>query len=234
MTQTRKWSLLAILLIAAVFAASWFLLIAPKRSDAEALRQQKVSQDEANQRLQQQIVMLKAQNKDLPKQQARLAQIRVNIPQTPQLPSLIRNLSVSATKSGVELVSLAPAQPTVVPGSAPAAQPAAEQGASTTGQPADAQPATAAPLLMIPISVTANGDYFEVEQFLNQLESLKRSFLVTGFTLDQEVDSANADALGHIKIVVSGRVFMSPAQAAQAAVQPAPAGGSASASATAN
>ena len=27
------------------------------------------------------------------------------------------------------------------------------------------------------------GSYFELEQFLNKLEGLKRSFLVTGFTL---------------------------------------------------
>ena len=45
MTATRKWSALAVLLVAAIFAASWFLLIAPKRSDAAGLRSQKAEQD---------------------------------------------------------------------------------------------------------------------------------------------------------------------------------------------
>jgi hypothetical protein len=45
MTATRKWAALAVLLVAAIFVASWFLLIGPKRSDAAALRSQKVEQD---------------------------------------------------------------------------------------------------------------------------------------------------------------------------------------------
>ena len=71
MTDTRKWSALAVVLVAAIFAASWFLLISPKRGEAAELEQQAVSRADANARLEQQIQVLKAQQADLPRQRAR-------------------------------------------------------------------------------------------------------------------------------------------------------------------
>ena len=37
MTETRKWSAGAVVLIVAIVAAGWFLLVSPKRSDAADL-----------------------------------------------------------------------------------------------------------------------------------------------------------------------------------------------------
>ena len=67
MSVTRKWSLLAAVLVLAIVAAGWFLLISPKRGEAAALRADTVTQEEANQRLLQQLEVLKAQQADLPK-----------------------------------------------------------------------------------------------------------------------------------------------------------------------
>ena len=61
MTATRKWSALAVLLVAAIFAASWFLLIAPKRSEATDLQGADGRAGRANERLVQQLEVLKAQ-----------------------------------------------------------------------------------------------------------------------------------------------------------------------------
>lgn len=218
MTATRKWSALAVLLIAAILAASWFLLIAPKRSDAAALRSQKVEQDAANERLRQQLEVLKAQAQDLPKQEAFLAQIRRQLPTNPALPALIRDLSAAAKKSGLSLESLAPSEPVAVVDTVAAV---AVVPPPSTGEPVDgAAPAVvpvappAPTLFQVPIVVKANGSYFEVEQFLNKIEGLKRSFLVTGFTLKPGADKT---VTGLLEISVTGRVFLSPAQAAAAA-----------------
>ena len=90
MTVSRKWSLLAAVLVVAIFAAGWFLLIAPKRAEATKLQGKTVSQEEANSRLQQQIQVLQAQQKDLPQQRALLAGIKKQLPDNPALPTLIR------------------------------------------------------------------------------------------------------------------------------------------------
>jgi len=223
MTATRKWSALAVLLVAAIFVASWFLLIAPKRSEASGLRAQKAEQDATNQRLIQQLEVLKAQAQDLPKQEAFLAQIRRQVPNNPALPALIRDLTAGAKKSGVDLISLAPALPVavvapvataVVPTTAGTAAP----GSSTTTAPgAVTTPVAAAPVLyQVPITVKTSGSYFETEQFLNKVEGLKRSFLVTGFTLKYTDSTAENPTAGPLELEIKGRVFLSPAAAVAA------------------
>src|SRR5919106_701702 len=98
MTDTRKWAAATVVLIPAIFAASWFLLVSPKRGEAADLRDQAVSQEDANARLEQQLQVLMAQQQDLPKQRARLAQLRTQIPVSPALPSLIRDLTAPGRK----------------------------------------------------------------------------------------------------------------------------------------
>src|SRR5882672_135662 len=100
MTLTRKWSLLAVIVIVALFVASWFLLIAPKRGQVTDLKTQVASQDSKNSALVQQLSQLQAQSQDLPKQKAQLAVFRTQIPDNPALPSMIRDLSAAAKKSG--------------------------------------------------------------------------------------------------------------------------------------
>ena len=229
MTATRKWSALAVLLVAAIFLASWYLLIAPKRSEAAGLRSQKAEQDATNERLRQQLEVLKAQALDLPKQEAFLAQIRRQLPDNPALPALIRDLSAAAKKSGVELVSLAPALPVAVL-STPVvvATPPAAGGTTTSAGTAPAPVAAAPVLYQVPITVRTAGSYFEMEQFLNKIEGLKRSFLVSGFTLrgvesSPTTASTTGSAVGGLELEIQGRVFLSPeAAAAATAGQPVP------------
>ena len=223
MTATRKWSALAVLLVAAIFAASWFLLIAPKRSEAAGLRAQKVEQDATNERLIQQLEMLKAQAQDLPKQEAFLAQIRRQVPSNPALPALIRDLTAGAKKSGVDILSLAPALPVAVV--APAVTAVVPTTAGTAAPSSGTSPApgtvttpvAAAPVLyQVPITVKTSGSYFETEQFLNKVEALKRSFLVTGFTLKYTASTAQNPTAGPLEMEIKGRVFLSPAAAVAA------------------
>jgi Tfp pilus assembly protein PilO len=223
MTATRKWSALAVLLVAAIFAASWFLLIAPKRTEAAGLRAKKVEQDATNQRLIQQLEVLKAQAQDLPKQEAFLAQIRRQVPNNPALPALIRDLTAGAKKSGVELVSLSPALPVAVVAPAvtavvpTAAGTSAPSSGTTTAPGTVAAPAAAVPVLyQVPITVKTSGSYFETEQFLNKVEALKRSFLVTGFTLKYAAATEADPTAGPLELEIKGRVFLSPAAAVAA------------------
>jgi Tfp pilus assembly protein PilO len=80
-------------------------------------------------------------------------------------------------------------------------------------------------LYAVPITVKTTGTYFEMEQFLNKLEGLRRSFLVTGFTLKStEGGSADGSSLsGSLDLQIQGRVFLSPAAAAAATAGTVPA-----------
>src|SRR5436309_1136691 len=114
MSKIQQWVALTLLGVLAAFAGGWFLLISPKKADAAKVRTEKTSVQSQVAQLQSQLSVLKAQAADLPKRQARLAQIRHQMPETPELPALVRNLAAAADSAGVDLVSLTPSVPAPV------------------------------------------------------------------------------------------------------------------------
>ena len=177
MDKLKQWVVLTLVAVLVVGAGGWFLLISPKHSEAADLRLQADKQQSANSALQTQLALLKAQAKDLPKQQARLAAVAAKIPDNPALPALIRALDKAAAAAGVELVSISPAAPTAVVagGTALPVTAGAAPVAGATGGVGQ--------LKSIAVTLSVVGGYFQVEQFLDGLESLSRAMKVTGFTL---------------------------------------------------
>jgi Tfp pilus assembly protein PilO len=222
MTDTRKWSAIAAVLVVAIFAAGWFLLITPKHGEAASIKAKAVTQEQANAGLQQQIAVLQAQQESLPKQRAQLATFRTQIPDNPALPSLVRDLTAAGRKTGVTIDSIAPAQPSALV-AAPAAAPVAAApatGTSATGTTPNASVAAAPTrtLYQVPLMLSVTGSYFELEQFVNALEKLHRSFLVSGFTLGKA--SAAGSSPGDLGLVLTSRVFLSQAPPAAATTTP--------------
>jgi Tfp pilus assembly protein PilO len=231
MTLTRKWSLVAFVAILAVFAAGWFLLISPKRGEAADLKSKTQAQQGTNAGLLQQLAILKVQQADLPTKQAALAELGQQIPDNPALPGLIRNLTSASRQSGVSLDELSPALPVPLAGpvaAAPVAPPADATSAATTDTSAtDTAPApvvAAAPaptLYQVPLVLKVSGSFFELEQFVNKLEGLKRSFLVTGFTIAPITDTTTTGtAAGDLVLTLQGRVFLAPPATAPAPTTP--------------
>lgn len=206
-----------------VLAAGWFLLISPKRSEASALRTQAASQLSANAQLENQLQVLKAQAKDLPKQQARLAAVAAKIPVNPALPALIRALTTASVSSGVELVSVSPGAPALIAAAGVVAAPVAP-AAGTVPAPANAS-AAAGQLASIPVTLNVVGGYFQIEQFIANLEGLSRSMrlsivsLAPGSNPVKPVKSAAAlDDGKTLTTSISAQVFMAVNRPAATAV----------------
>ena len=228
MSEIRKWVAGATLLALVVVAAGWFLLVSPRLAQASALRQQNVEQDSANARLRARISVLRAQERDLPEQEVRLAELREQIPDGVRLPELVNALTAAADQADVELLTLAPQppaplQPAVAPTAvAPAGAPST--GAPSTGAPvagtagAAAGPAQSGPLLQIPLTITVRGSYFQTEAFLQRLEELRRLVLVSGVTLTERSAApapgaaagaaAGAVAKGSLEASITARTFL--------------------------
>lgn len=186
MDKLKQWVALTAVLIVVIVAGGWFLLIAPKHSKAADIRAQSAAQVSANLALQTQLQTLKAQAKALPQQQAKLAAVAAKIPDNPALPSLIRALSVAADDANVELLSLAPGHPAVVtaPAAATAVAPVAPVGTGAAAPAAATAPgASAGTLEAISVNLSVVGSYFQVEQFLDRLESLQRAMKVGNLSL---------------------------------------------------
>jgi Tfp pilus assembly protein PilO len=227
MNDTRKWSLVAGLAILGILAAGWFLLVAPKHTAAAALKAKTADQEKHNSGLEATLSQLKAQQADLPKERARRAVIRRQLPDNPALPQLIRSLTSSAHQVGVSLDTLSPAPPAPVAVTVPLAAPAPASTTSTDSSSTDSSGTAPAPvavappapsLYQVPLTLDVSGSYFELEQFVDKLEGLKRSFLVTGFTITPDTGADNA--AGDLKITLQGRVFIAPPAAAAATTTP--------------
>ena len=225
MDKLKQWIALTVLGVFAVLAAGWFLLVAPKNSEAADLDTQAAAQVSANSILVTQLAYLKSQSKDLPKQQARLAAIAAKIPDNPALPALLRALSTAAAAAGVELVSISPAAPAAFTGAL--AVGVTVPVAATPNTTAAASPAA---LQSIGLTINVVGGYFQVEQFLDGVEGLSRSLKVTGFTLAPGLNPVKAvvpaaaggttvESGKSLTAVITGQVYMtSPATTAAVTV----------------
>jgi len=224
MTKMRQWTLLAAVAALAILAGGWFLMVSPQRSKASDLRSQVDAQLSTNQGLQSQLTALQAQHKDVPKVQAQLSKLAVQMPDNPGLPGLIRQLSAAADDAGVDLVSLAPAAPQLqttstaaVAASGAAAAAAPATSASSAAATARTTGSSVGRLAAIPVTINVNGGYFQIEQFLSNLEALKRSLLVsqaslvpgtpTGPSGASSVTSSDGYS-GYLTGTLTGEVFM--------------------------
>jgi Tfp pilus assembly protein PilO len=199
MSKTRQWATLTAVVCLAVLAAGWFLVVKPQRAHASSLRSQAQDVRSQSAQLHTQISQLRQQQRDLPAQQKLLSEIASKIPDNPALPSLIRQLSAAADGAGVNLVSLAPGQPTLTGAAAAPASTAATGKTTGTTTPTKHSLAPSSPLADISLTIQVQGSYFNVEQFFAAVESLNRAMLVTGFTLSP----ANGG-------VAASRVFSAP------------------------
>ena len=204
MERIRQWTIFTALAVVAVLVAGWMLAIKPQRSHAADLRSQAAGVEQSNDQLRNQLSSLKAQAKDLPKQQARLAEIAKKIPNNPALPTLIRNLSDAADSAGVDLVSLAPAQPVALVSAvaAPAGRPAAGSAGSAVATPQVEQ---------VPVTLSVTGSYFNLEQFVSNLEQLDRAMIVDGWSMSPGAkgDASKPDK-SQVTAQIQARVFMAP------------------------
>jgi Tfp pilus assembly protein PilO len=181
MEKMRQWSILTAVGVVAVFAAGWFLLVSPQKSHAADVRTQAATQQSANSSLRARVDQLQQQKKGLPAQTAKLRKFDAQVPNNPELPALIRQLSAAAQGSGVDLVSMAPGQPALVTATVGGGVTTTTSSSSSSAV-TPAAPATS-PLAAIPLTITVQGSYFNVESFFRGVEHLTRAMLVPGWTL---------------------------------------------------
>ena len=201
MDKVKRWVALAAVVSVGVLAAGWFLLVQPKHAEAAELRAQAEQEATANDAMRTHLAVLKAQARNLPKQQAKLAEVSEEIPDDPALPSLIRALMSASEASGVEFLSLTPGTPTA-----------------------------AGSLSLVPVTINVVGGYYEVEHYVTLLEDLPRALRVSNLAVtpgtspvadttgtgDGTASSSAATDGSSLVTVISGTVFMAPAGAAAA------------------
>ena len=212
MTIAQKWVAGALVAAIALLAGSWFLLISPKRSDAADIQTQADEQLAKNDALQTSTDVLKDQKKDLPEQQALLAELQSRIPQAVDMPPLVRSLATQSYDADVLIVSMTPTAPVVLTAGAPLAPtttaPTSATGTTTTPPVTPTVPSTG--LSAVDSELVVDGGYFQIQRYLNSLEKMQRYVLVTDMTVGECDARACPSGRGPLEASLKIRVFFMP------------------------
>jgi type IV pilus assembly protein PilO len=209
-----KWYAAAAMASVLVLLAGWFLLVSPQRQSAEDIGAQAEAQVAGNAVTQTKIDALKVQYANLPTLQKQLAVVQTHMPETANLPGLLRNLSAAATAAGVKLISVTPAAPSPL-GTAAQSGKASDSGLSAPGG-----------VQVIGVTLTVSGPFANTRLFLTTLEAMPRSFLVTGLAIARDTAGQSGSSSGTtttkpgntLTTTITGRVFKANPGLATAAV----------------
>ncbi|HEV7948797.1 MAG TPA: type 4a pilus biogenesis protein PilO [Glaciihabitans sp.] len=202
MEKNRLWVIGAALVIAGVVVIGWFLGISPKLDEASASAATRAEVEAQNAAHELELVNLKEQFENIDLFRGELAELRDAIPAGAELPDLVRELDSIATDNQVSLtaISLSDAQPYVAVEGAPSSL-------------------TAENFVTIPLSLTVDGDYTSVLNFVAGLQSSERLMLVTAFsTSTGDTGGVTGSISAYAYVLLSGN-----SAAATATPEPAPA-----------
>jgi Tfp pilus assembly protein PilO len=187
---TRRGPIIAAGVGALVVLLVIVLMIVPKLSEIHRTNDQLTVARQEQGNLEAQLAQLKSTQERAKAITTELSLLDAAVPPEEDLPDLIRMLNDDADQSGVTFMTVAPSQPVSVAGAASSSAP--PPGGSTSAppppQPSGALQGTGLTSLpegisVIPVSITVEGTYFAVDEYLFRLESLPRISKVTSITL---------------------------------------------------
>ena len=226
MTQ-RDRIVIGVFATVALIAGYWFVLLAPKREEAKDLSSQVAQQEQRRDEARGRIVAGETARRSYSKNYAAIARLGKAVPVDDQVPSLVYQLDAAADRTGIDFRSLRLSQSGGGGAAAPApAPPAGEKGAGAAATaPATQEAAAVAPpgtsigaagFPTMPFAFSFDGDFFDMERFLSQIERFTqtagedvnvrgRLLTVDGFSL-----SAGADGFPSVKASIAATAYLLP------------------------
>ncbi len=171
--RVRFTLILGLLIIGALTAGVWFLVLSPRMSQSSDIAAQSDQMGVSNATLQARYHTIVKQAADAPALAAQAQAEFSKMPQQADLPAVITQLTDAATKAGISADGIQ-----VISTGLPAAV------APPTGEAAPAT--TGINLATMAISMTVKGTPAQVFEFTKNLQGLDRAFLVTGTNMTWE------------------------------------------------
>jgi hypothetical protein len=186
----------AVLGVIAVAAVAWFAVLSPRLATVSALQEQVTQMQTANLSLRNQYNQALDQAEAAPEAAAEAQVLFARMPQTAELPAILEQITAAATDAGIPanaVTTLTTGIPT----------PVGERGEAPAGTTAAINLAT------MEIGVTAQGTRPQVLAFLDNLQALDRSLLVTS-TIDSAITQVDGQGGGpdQESMQVGGRMFV--------------------------
>jgi Tfp pilus assembly protein PilO len=182
-----------------VLVGVWYMVLwSPGQSSKRAANTRQATAQQKETETAAKVAALNAAKKDMPALQAKLDALKKLIPDSPQLDTVIATLDTAATQSAVDLRSLSPAAITVAPPTTTTTAPPASGTTATTAPAAEAAP----PLTPLSFSMSANGKYAQLVDFIHRISATPRLIVVDSLTFSVEGKD------GTQTVAIGGRMFM--------------------------
>jgi len=153
----KRNAIIAIVAGALVVILIWFFAFyKPKSSDVSKTNDEVATAERQQQDLEATLTRLQGLDKERPQQQAKLDKLNAAIPPTPDLAEFIFEANTAAADSGVDWLSIAPTPPAANPAGGPS---------------------------VIVLNIQVKGGFFQVLDYLNRLENLKRLVVTNSVNL---------------------------------------------------
>lgn len=233
MTRNRLNMLIAVMAMAVVVLAGFFVGVQPQLAQAAADRDQQRSVDAANDTKAAELARLRERAKSLPKLQAELASLEASIPATASMSSFYASLDTVAGNTGVTVSAITTSDAVAYAPPAGATDGAADggsdagSGATSGGDTASASPsasatASATPstpttttdpkitgsnFSAVPVSVSVDGSFDQALAFVGGVQSGARLFLINAITSTSS-DAAGEDGAASTTWTFSGYVYV--------------------------
>lgn len=232
--RSAGWIAGAVVLVLALSAVGWFLVISPKFDEAAETQVMVDDTEMRNDMLRDEVAALAEKSTHIEDYRTELAGLQRQIPVDAQLPAIMDAFQAIANETGVLIAEITPAAPSEVTiaapvpaatpeptaeGTDPAATPAPE-GEITDGTDPNAVPTTPTPtapegLVYLQVTVRVVGPYENVAVFVERAQNLERLFLVGAVDVVR-LDPAEASTgrpeifEGWVESAVTGLAFVLP------------------------
>lgn len=167
MSILRLWVIGAVLMSLVIVAAGWFLGISPRLADAALAEEERQNVEVINVGYEATLAELQRLSQNLPELESELEGLRVEIPDEPELSTLLGQLNALAEAAGVSIVEVTAQTPVLFP-------PDLLDGTGVTD------------LVALPVTIRANGEGPAVDAFIRQVQFGPRLILVEQFDLTDD------------------------------------------------
>jgi Tfp pilus assembly protein PilO len=164
----RNQILIGVAALLAIVLVWYFVLYAPLGDDLESAQAQKTEEQKKTDSLQADLTRLQSQQKNGTQQQALLRKLDAAVPEQPDLAEFIIQANEIADESGISFLSIAPTPPAAGTG-----------GAS-----------------VINLTISIQGSFFQLQDYLRLLEKLERLVIVDSVTISSSGGSSSSGTTG--------------------------------------
>jgi Tfp pilus assembly protein PilO len=230
MSRNRLNMLIAVLAMAVVAAAGFFLGVQPQLAQAASNKVQQITVEATNVTTATELTRLRQRAKTLPQMQAELAALQASVPSAANMSSFYTEIDRIAASSGVTVSAIttsdaiaytspasasssdaATSAATAAPstGSTPEPSATASASAAPTAPAVTTDPAiTAANFSVIPVSVSVDGSFDQALSFVSGTADGARLFLVDSISSSTSQSSATATVAASTTWTFAGYVYV--------------------------